>query len=51
MPRKKRPANELTDQELAKRVFPGRVRKQLEKLVLELDKKPLRQPSKRKPKP
>jgi hypothetical protein len=51
MPRKKRPASELTDKELAKRVFPSGVRKQLEKLVLQLDEKPRRQPSKRKPKP
>lgn len=49
MPKKRKPASELTDAELAKRVFPPGVRKQLEKLVLELDQKPKRKsPSKKR---
>jgi hypothetical protein len=48
MPRKRRPAHQLTDKELAKRVFPAGVHKQLKRLALELEKKPRRP---RKPQP
>jgi hypothetical protein len=51
MPRKKKPAHQLTSHELAHRVFGKRGHKALQDLVLELDQKPKRKPPTRKPKP
>src|SRR5262245_126960 len=42
MPRKRKPATKLKNDELAKRVFPPDVHKRLKELVLALDKKPNR---------
>jgi hypothetical protein len=50
MPRKKKTADQMTDAELARKVFPARVRNQLKQLMLELDEKPKRKPPTRKPK-
>lgn len=37
MPRKRKPAHQLTDKELKNRLFPGHIRKQLKTLVKALD--------------
>lgn len=50
MPKKKKPANQLTDTELAKRVFPAGAYKRLKDLALELDNKPRRKAPTKKPK-
>jgi len=49
MPKKKKPASQLTTEELAKRVFPAGVHKRLKALALELDEKPRRKPPTKKP--
>jgi hypothetical protein len=38
MPRKKKPAHQLTDKELTRRVFPAHVRKQVKAFVKSLEK-------------
>lgn len=48
MPRKKKPASQLTDHELAHRVFGVRGHKQLKELLLQMEQKQKRQPPKRK---
>ena len=51
MPRKKKAANQLTDKQLARRVFPAGVHKRLKELALELDNKPNRLQPQKKAKP
>jgi hypothetical protein len=48
---KKKPAHQLTTDELAKRVFGSHGHKQLKALALELENKPRRKPPMKKPKP
>lgn len=47
MPRKKKPAQDLTTDELARRVFPPKVLKELKRVAHEADEKP-KPPSKTK---
>jgi hypothetical protein len=37
VPRKKKSANQLTDKELVKRIFPAPVRKELKRVLAEVD--------------
>jgi hypothetical protein len=49
MPTKRKPAHQLTTEQLARRVFGTKGHKALKQLVLEHDEKPKRQPPQRKP--
>src|SRR5678809_400446 len=48
MPKKKKTANQMTDAELAKKVFPPSVRKQLKTVLFELENRPKRKQPQRK---
>jgi hypothetical protein len=37
MPRRKKPVSEMTDKELVRKLFPAPIRKELKKIVLELN--------------
>ena len=45
MPRKEKPLAEMTKDELAKKFFPKKAKKELDKIAHEQDDKPVRRPS------
>ena len=46
MPRKKKPIGEMTKEELAKKFFPKRAKRELDKIAHEQDDKAVRRPAK-----
>ena len=49
MPRRKKPVSEMTDKELVRKLFPAPIRKELNKIVLELNsEKPKRMAKKKR---